>query len=75
MNDTCVRKSIVKREALNADDARQDHAGILQLEEDPQHADHHEDVRDVGIGDEREELVAESDLDPLRRAGGARGAT
>ena len=38
-------------------------AGVRQLEEDAEHADHHQDVGDVGIGDEGEEPVAEADLD------------
>ena len=34
--------------------------GVRQLEEDAEHAHHHQDVGDVGIGDQGEEAVAEA---------------
>ena len=49
------------------DDPRQDHARVRQLEEDPEHPDHHQDVGDVRVRDQGQELVAEPDLDDLDR--------
>src|SRR6266849_6105956 len=49
-----------------------DHAGkhdarVRQLEEDAEHADHHEDIGDIRIRDQSQETVPEPDLDDFHR--------
>ena len=48
-----------------ADDAGQDDAGVRQLEDEPERAEHQEHVGDVRIGDDVQEPVAQPDLDGL----------
>src|SRR5712691_4218721 len=51
----------------DADDAGKHDARVRQLEEDAEHADHHEDVGDVRIRDQSQEAIAEPDLDDFHR--------